>query len=60
MNKGRPPTKKNVYFRALLELTLPPPHSLQFGQLGPLFSDVKNNVLRVLQKKVPAMTTMVK
>ena len=27
---------------------LPPP---QFGQLGPLFSDVKNNVLCIWQKK---------
>ena len=36
------------------------PPSPQFGQLGPLFSDVKNDVLRVLQKKVPKVTMMVK
>ena len=50
LDKGRPPTKKNYYFRALPELALPPPCP-QFGQLGPLFSDVKNNVLRVLREK---------
>ena len=33
--------KKNVFFRALPELPPPP----QFGQLVPLFLDVKNNVL---------------
>ena len=34
--KGRPPKKKNVYFRAFPKIA-PPPPSPQFGQLGPLF-----------------------
>ena len=49
-HKGRLPINENVYFRALPKLALPPP-SPQFGQLGPPFSDVKNDVLRVWQKK---------
>ena len=36
--------KKNVFFRALPELPHPPT-SPQFGQLVPLFLDVKNDVL---------------
>ena len=42
--KGSPHVKKNVFFRALPKLPLPP-HSPQFGQLVPLFLDVKNDVL---------------
>ena len=42
--KGSPPEKKNVFFWALPKLPLPPP-SPQFGQLVPLFLDVKNDVL---------------
>ena len=45
--KGRPQLKKNVFFRALPELPKPPPPSPQFGQLGPLFSDVKIQDLKV-------------
>ena len=46
--KGSPPIKKNVFFRALPELPFPPtPPSPQFGQLGPLFSDVKIQDLKV-------------
>ena len=37
--------KKNVFFRALPESPKPPPPWPQFGQLGPFFSDVKNDVL---------------
>ena len=36
--------KKNVFFRALPKLP-PPPLPPQFGQLVPLFLDVKNDVL---------------
>ena len=44
--KGSPPERKNVFFRALPELPLPPPPpSPQFGQLVPLSLDVKNDVL---------------
>ena len=41
--------RKKVFFRALPESPKPP--WPQFGQLGPLFSDVKNDVLRVWPKK---------
>ena len=40
--KGSPPVKKNVFFQALPEL---PPPLPQFGQVVPLFLDVKNDVL---------------
>ena len=43
---GKTSIKKNVFFRALRELPDPPP-SPQFGQLGPLFSDVKIQDLKV-------------
>ena len=43
-SKGSPPGKKNVFFWALPKLPLPPP-SPQFGQLVPLFLDVKNDIL---------------
>ena len=44
--KGSPPIKKNAFFRALPDLPFPPtPPSPQFGQLVPLFLDVKNDVL---------------
>ena len=39
--------KKNVFFRALPELPKPPPPWPQFGQLGPLFSEVKIQDLKV-------------
>ena len=42
--EGSPPEKKNVFFWALPKFPLPPP-SPQFGQLVPLFLDVKNDVL---------------
>ena len=45
--KGRGQLKKNFFFRALPELPKPPPPSPQFGQLGPLFSDVKIQDLKV-------------
>ena len=41
---GNTSWKKNVFFRALPELPLPP-SSLQFGQVVQLFLDVKNDVL---------------
>ena len=41
---GRHQQEKNVFFRALPESPNPPPWS-QFGQLGPFFSDVKNDFL---------------
>ena len=47
---GKTSIGKNVFFRALPESPKPP--SPQFKQLGPLFSDVKNNVLRVWPKFV--------
>ena len=40
--------KKNVFFRALPKLPLPP--SPQFGQLVPLFLDVKNDILAHITK----------
>ena len=40
--KESPHGEKNVFLWALPELPLPPP---QFGQLVPLFLDVKNDVL---------------
>ena len=43
-SKGTPPRKKIDFFRALPKLPLPPPFP-QFGQLVPLFLDVKNDVL---------------
>ena len=39
--------KKNVFFRALPESPKPPPPSPQFGQLGPLFSEVEIQDLKV-------------
>ena len=45
LSKGRHQRKKNVFFRALPESPKPPPPWPQFGQLGPFFSDVKNDVL---------------
>ena len=39
--------KKNVFFRALPELPNPPPPWPQFGQLGPLFSEVEIQDLKV-------------
>ena len=39
--------KKNVFFRALPELPKPPPWP-QFRQLGPLFSEVKIQDLKVI------------
>ena len=44
--KGRGQQKKN-FFRALPEFPNPPPPWPQFGQLGPLFSDVKIQDLKV-------------
>ena len=44
--KGRGQLKKNVFFRALPELPKPPPWP-QFGQLGPLFSEVEIQDLKV-------------
>ena len=46
MNKGRGQRKKNVFFWALPELPNPPP-SPQFGQLGPLFSEVEIQDLKI-------------
>ena len=40
-------TYKTTNKCAIVEQTLRPPLSPQFGQLGPLFSDAKNNVLCV-------------
>ena len=57
VGKGRPPTKTNVYFRALPELALPPPHNS--GNLV-LFFQMSKTTYYVLQKKVPTMTTMIK
>ena len=48
-SKGSPPEKKNVFFRALPKLPLPP--SPQFGQLVPLCFDVKNDVLARITKQ---------
>ena len=45
--QGRPQQKKNVSFRALPESPKLPPPSPQFGQLGPLFSEVKIQDLKV-------------
>ena len=45
--KGRHQLKKNVFFRALPELPKPPPPWPEFGQLGPLFSEVKIQDLKV-------------
>ena len=45
--KGRHQKKKNVFFQALPELPKPPPPGPQFGQLGPLFSEVEIQDLRV-------------
>ena len=45
-HKGRGQLKKNVFSRALLELHNPPPLP-QFGQLGPFFSEVKIQDLKV-------------
>ena len=39
--------EKNVFFRALPELPKPPPPWPQFGQLGPLFSEVEIQDLKV-------------
>ena len=44
---GKASMKKNVFFRALPELPNPPPPWPQFGQLGPLFSEVEIQVLKV-------------
>ena len=43
--------KKECLLSGIAQISPPPPPSPQFGQLGPLFSDVKNDVLRVWQKK---------
>ena len=40
-------TYKTTNKCAIVEQTLPPPLSPQFGQLGPLFSDVKIQDLKV-------------
>ena len=45
--KGRPQLKKNVFFRALPESPKPPPPWPEFGQLGPLFSEVEIQDLKV-------------
>ena len=47
-HKGRPQFKKNVFFRALPESPKPPPPWPEFGQLGPLFSEVE---IQDLKKK---------
>ena len=39
--KGRLPTKKNYFFRALAELALPPPHALNSGNLVLFFRTSK-------------------
>ena len=40
--------KKECLLSGIAQISSPPPPtSPQFGQLGPLFSDVKNDVLRV-------------
>ena len=56
---GRGQRQKNVFFRALPESPKPPPPSPQFGQLGPLFSDVKIQDLKVsLELKILYMTQL--
>ena len=55
---GMTSQKKNVYFQALPKLALPPPHP-NSGNLVLFFPDVKNNVLRIWQKKVQMMMMMV-
>ena len=47
---GKTSYKKECLLSGIAQISSPPP-SPQFGQLGPPFSDVKNNVLRVWQKK---------
>ena len=44
---GKASMEKNVFFRALPELPNPPPPWHQFGQLGPLFSEVEIQDLKV-------------
>ena len=48
--KGRHQQQKNVFFRALPELPKPTPPWPQFGQLGPLFSEVEIQDLKVSLK----------
>ena len=49
--------KKVAYFRALPEIAKPPtPH---FGQLGPLFPDVKTTFYAYDRKKVPMMIMII-
>ena len=43
--------EKNVFFRALPELPLPPPSLPPIGQLVPLILDVKNDVLARITEK---------
>ena len=58
-NKGRHHKEKHVFFRALPELAKPPHPSLQFGQLGHLFPDVKSTFCAYDRKKVPLIIIMV-
>ena len=48
--KGRPPTKKNYYFRALPELA-PPLHALNSGNLVLFFRTSKQHIARMTEKK---------
>ena len=42
---GKPSWKKKCFFLGIAQISSPPPPSPQFGQLVPLFLDVKNDVL---------------
>ena len=49
--KGRPPTKKNYYFRALPKLAPPPPHALNSGNLVLFFRTSKTTYCAYYGKK---------
>ena len=61
MAKGRYHKEMHVFFRALPKLgkKKKPPPSLQFGQLGHLFPDVKSTFCAYDRKKVPLIIIMV-
>ena len=42
---GKPSRKKKCFLSGIARITSPPPPPPQFGQLVPLFLDVKNDVL---------------
>ena len=57
---GKTSHKKNRFLSGIAQITSPPP-SPQFGQVVPLFLDVKNNVLKkhVLQNQVTMMGVII-